>query len=372
MTFVSRCLTAAGLGWRLAVAGAAAQPATQRAESFADVIARLSEPGGHFDSDNLVSNEASFLHVMGGIDRLGVRGGAYVGVGPDQNFSYMARIRPEIAYLIDIRRDNLLLHLMFKALFIEAPSRIEYLCLLYGRPAPADPGRWTRAPLERLLAWIDSVPATDVAVTGTLTRTRGRVARFGVELSETEYRTMQRFHSEFIRHGLDIRFTSAGRGPRAYYPTHRDLLLERDRDGRQRSYLVSESDYRFLRELERRDRVVPVVGDLAGTQALPAIGRDIAARGLVLSAFYVSNVEFYLFGAGTFDRFAATVAGLPRDRRSVMIRSWFGRFTRPHPLSVPGYASTQVLQTIDAFLQGHAAGYQSYWDVTTHDPVPPS
>jgi hypothetical protein len=34
----------------------------------------------------------------------------------DQSFSYIAAIRPAVAFMIDIRRDNLLMHLMFKAL----------------------------------------------------------------------------------------------------------------------------------------------------------------------------------------------------------------------------------------------------------------
>src|SRR5215831_3801444 len=85
--------------------------------AFAALSARVSEPGGYFDSDNLISNESSYLHVLGAMRRIGVTGGAYVGVGPDQNFSYMAQARPRIAFIIDIRRDNLLQHLLFKALF---------------------------------------------------------------------------------------------------------------------------------------------------------------------------------------------------------------------------------------------------------------
>ena len=85
--------------------------------AFAALVARISEPGGYFDSDNLISNESSYLHVLGAMRRLGVAGGAYVGVGPDQNFSYIAQVRPRIAFIIDIRRDNLLQHLLFKSLF---------------------------------------------------------------------------------------------------------------------------------------------------------------------------------------------------------------------------------------------------------------
>src|SRR5262245_57598047 len=83
---------------------------------FAEMVGRLSEPGGDFGGDNLISNEQSYLHVMPALAQARVSGGAYVGVGPDQNFSYIAQVKPEIAYLIDIRRDNLLLLLLFRAI----------------------------------------------------------------------------------------------------------------------------------------------------------------------------------------------------------------------------------------------------------------
>src|SRR2546426_12768429 len=97
-------------------------------KAFAALSARLSEPGGYFDSDNLISNETSYLHVIGKLRELGVSGGVYVGVGPDQSFSYIAKIRPKMAIIIDIRKDNLLQHLLFKAMFGRSRSRIEYLC----------------------------------------------------------------------------------------------------------------------------------------------------------------------------------------------------------------------------------------------------
>ena len=66
-------------------------------KAFAALSARLSEPGGYFDSDNLISNETSYLHVMAKLKEIGVSGGVYVGVGPDQSFSYIAKIRPRMA-----------------------------------------------------------------------------------------------------------------------------------------------------------------------------------------------------------------------------------------------------------------------------------
>ena len=108
----------------------------QKTTGFAAQIEALSEPGGYFDTDNLISNERSYLQVLPDARAAGVAAASYIGVGPDQNFSYIARLRPPIAFIVDIRRDNLLLHLLFKAVFEQARTRIEYLALLV-RPADA-------------------------------------------------------------------------------------------------------------------------------------------------------------------------------------------------------------------------------------------
>ena len=101
------CLALVGLLCGTVQVGHVQAPAT-----FAARIAQLSEPGGYFDTDNLISNERSYLHVAPALRNPSLRGGAYVGVGPDQNFSYIAQIRPSIAFIVDLRRDNLLLHLL--------------------------------------------------------------------------------------------------------------------------------------------------------------------------------------------------------------------------------------------------------------------
>src|SRR5436190_12738555 len=137
----------------------AGRPAGQGASSFAQQIAALSEPGGYFDTDNLVSNESSYLQVLPELRRRAISGGVYIGVGPDQNFTYIAEVRPALAFIVDIRRDNLLLHLLFKALFQMSGSRVEYLALLFGRPVPADAGQWRSATIERLVEYIDRTPA---------------------------------------------------------------------------------------------------------------------------------------------------------------------------------------------------------------------
>jgi hypothetical protein len=342
--------------------------------TFARLIAQLSESGGYFDSDNLMSNEASYLHVLGRMRALGVTGGAYLGVGPDQNFSYMAQVRPRIAFIIDIRRDNLLEQLIFKAAFMRARNRVEYLALLFGRPAPRESQRWDASTIEQLVAWVDSTPPTPDAAAAAQATILSIAKGFDVPLDERDLETIGRFHRTFIDAGLDLRYTSHNRPPRAYYPTYRQLLLERDLTGKQGSYLASEADFRFLKGLQERHLVIPVVGDLAGDHALVAIARLLTERGEKVSAFYTSNVEQYLMRDGvSFDRFAANLRRLPRDGRSVIIRSYFGGgFYRPHPNAVPGYYSTQLLQTVDSFVAEHeVGGYQTYRDVVTKHVLEP-
>lgn len=332
---------------------------------FARLIERLSEPGGYFDSDNLISNEASYLHVMGALERRGVRGGAYIGVGPDQNFSYMARIRPEIAFIIDIRRDNLLQHFLLKALFANARNRLEYLCLLFGRPVPADLARWDRRDIDELIAYLDGTPSEPEAFESAVNKVAATVQTFGYPLSESDLATIRRFHTAFYDAGPSIRFTSYGRSARVGYPSYRQLLTETDLDGRRGNYLVREEDFRFLKSLQAQNRVIPVVGDLAGDHALAAIGEYLRQQGLRVSAFYTSNVEFYLMADGSFDRYARNVRRLPADENSVIIRSYFGR-GYPHPQAVPGYYSTQLLQGLRSFAEDETAGgYRSYADLVT-------
>jgi hypothetical protein len=110
-----------------------------------------------------------------------------------------------------------------------------------------------------------------------------------------------------------------------------------------------------------------VVGNLAGTAAFPAIGRDVVARGERVSALYVSNVEMYIWRDGSFATFAQHAARLPRNERSVIIRSFFGGGFggTSHPLKREPHVSTQLVQTLDDFARREKQGWSSYWDLVT-------
>ena len=122
----------------LAQAPARAQslPTSVSDKDFWAMVDGFSEPGGSFASDNIISNEIAFQHVIPELKRNGQQG-AYLGVGPEQNFTYITALKPGMAFIIDIRRQNLLLHLMYKALVEMSADRADFMSRLFARPRPA-------------------------------------------------------------------------------------------------------------------------------------------------------------------------------------------------------------------------------------------
>jgi hypothetical protein len=128
-------------------------------EEFSGLVRDLSEEGGYFMSDNFTSSEDSYLTITDKLQELAVPGGAYIGVGPEQNFTYIARTRPRIAFIVDIRRQAIIQHLMYKAIFKLAPTRALFLSRLLSRPIPEAKAPGADAPLDEILAFFDSIPA---------------------------------------------------------------------------------------------------------------------------------------------------------------------------------------------------------------------
>jgi hypothetical protein len=334
-----------------------AQRATD--SSFASLVARLSEGGGYFDSDNIITNEASYLHVASQLENVGVHGGVYIGVGPDQNFSYIALVKPSIAFMIDIRRDNLLEHLLFKSLFMMSRNRTEYLSLLLGRPVPADIDKWTGRPISEVMAYIAGARVDSQVVAATRKASNDRITAFGIPLDPRDRSMIDRYRGEFVAAGLDTRYSSLGRNNRFDYPSFGALMVATDLAGHQIGYLADEKAFQFVRSMQLNDRIVPVVGNVAGDKAVRAVADYASEHHLNVSAFYLSNVEQYLMGRdGGFDAYAKNVKLLPHDSTGVIIRSYFGRFGSQHPLYVPapGNLSTSMVELMNSFNRAYAAG----------------
>ena len=136
---------------------------------FSRLIQDLSEEDGYFRSDNFTSNETSYLHVVSKLREMRVSGGAYLGVGPEQNFTYIAKVRPHIAYIVDIRGQSMLQHLLYKALFQISESRAEFLSALLSQPLGGDGTPGKEASVERLLDFLTAL-GQDVEITVRPTR----------------------------------------------------------------------------------------------------------------------------------------------------------------------------------------------------------
>jgi hypothetical protein len=96
-----------------------------------------------------------------------------------------------------------------------------------------------------------------------------------------------------------------------------------------------------VKALQEKNLVIPVSGDFGGPKAIRAIAAYLQKQGGIVSAFYVSNVEQYLFQDSKQRAFYDNVATLPVDETSV--------FIRPYSLRRSG-SMTQSLCAIGGFL----------------------
>jgi len=351
-----------------------AAPAQQKAAAgekrndFAQLVSRLSEKAGYFGSDNLVSNELTYQHVLGKLAEDKVTGGVYLGVGPDQNFTYIAQIKPKLAIMIDIRRDALLQHLMFKALFMMSRTRVEYLSNLFARPLPKDYKKWNDRPIRDLVDYYDRTPLDQKMADKIKLDMHKRVEAFGLGLNQRDWETIDEIYQAFYTDCLEVRYTIRDRPTGRFFPAYRDLLLEKDLNGKYRNYLAREADFLVIKTMHDQNRIIPATGDVAGVKAVKAIGDFVKEIGEKVSAFYLSNVEFYLFRQDSMGRFVENLKALPVDDRSVIIRSYFNYayYTNIHPQTIDNYFSVQLLQPIEALIKGYDAGeFSSYYELTT-------
>ena len=295
-------------------------------KEFWALTEQLSEPDGYFRSnsgspDNLLSNENEVSSVAGALAERVKPSGVYLGVGPEQNFTYIAAMRPRIAFITDIRRGNLHLHLMYKALFEMSSDRADFVGRLFSRKRPADLPATPSA--AELMGWyLQVIPGTEEtfkanlkAIVDYLTETRG------LPLGADDIAGIEYVYGNFHRFGPDINYTSSISGRPGSGGTYARIMSAIDgATGQERTYLANESNFELVKSLHDRNLIVPVVGDFAGPKALRAVGAYLRARGATVSAFYVSNVESYLQRNGVWGSFCMNVAALPLDAESVFIR----------------------------------------------------
>jgi hypothetical protein len=345
---------------------AAPQDSLSAAE-FARLIRDLSEEGGNFSSDNFTSNEDSYLTILDRLKQQGAAGGAYIGVGPEQNFTYIAKIRPRIAFIVDIRRQAMIQQLMYKAVFHLAPTRAEFLSLLLSKPLKAKaPG--PNDSIEELVAYFSRAPTDEPAYVKNLSAIRNAIQQdFLFPLSKDDGEGLEYIYRNFRLQGLGIGYDVDGDPSQRFgrLPTFKDLLVQKDLHGKPGNFLAGAEDYNFVRSMQNRNKIIPVVGDFSGKKALAAVGEYLKRNKYRVTAFYLSNVEIVLFDFGPrslFPEFVRNVKSLPIDNRSLFIRSTYSYYK--HPAQQPGYTLCTWIQNIASFLKEYDEGaYRQYTDL---------
>jgi hypothetical protein len=333
-------------------------PARLSDAEFRALITDLSEPEGIFRSDNLVSNEDTFQVVLPELQRTVKAGGVYVGVGPDQNFTYIAALKPAVVFIPDIRRGNLHMHLMYKALMELSPDRVSFLSRLFSRKRPD--GLSTTSSADQIFQAFAQSQASRPMFDETFVEVSAHLRKVrGFQLSESDLSGIEYILSSFYSAGPYLQYASSPSG-RTRYPSFAELQMATDGAGVARAYLASEENYRVVRTLQQNNLIVPAVGNFGGARTLKAIGAWVKARGARVTTFYTSNVEQYLFQDRIWDAFAANVASMPIDETSTLIRSCFNS-------CISTSSSSRVVMLLDS-IQDMVLAHQSglitnYYDI---------
>ena len=337
-------------------------------DEFWNLINRISEPDGSFFSDNYVSNERSYQDVFEDLVKTHQPSSAYIGVGPEQNFTYILALKPRIAFIVDIRRQNLIEHLMYKALFELSSDRAEFLSRLFSRQVPQDLDR--SSSIGYLLDDLASQPPSLEIYQNNLDAIESQLIRkHGFSLSAADEMSLEKVYLAFRAAGPSLTYNGPTT-PAGVMPGFGEIVRQTARDGINRGFLASEENYRAIRELERKNLLIPVVGDFAGPRALKSVGQYLNDHNATVSAFYTSNVEQYLFGNNVWKDFYKNVATLPVNSNSIFVRGIIvtptGEYSPSPLLPLTSHYETglfSIPELVEAFRKGSIL---TYTDIVSH------
>ncbi len=346
---------------------AAELPAQLSDETFWKLVTDFSEEGGAFLSDNFVSNERLFQHVLPDLRQHEVSGGAYLGVGPEQNFTYVVALKPKIAFIFDIRRQNMIQHLMYKALFELSTDRATFISLLFSRAQPPNLDKESSA-TELFDAFRGIAPDPEVYQQNLQAIKDRLIKDHGFKLTGEDEANLDYVFSAFFIGGPTLAYSRTG--PRGIMPSYEELMTQTDQQGERRSYLATEENFAAIRQFEINNLLVPLVGDFAGPTAIRAVSAYLKEHNTTVTAFYTSNVEQYLFRSedSSWKRFYTNVSTLPVDERSVFIRAVvrtrFGELS-PVPVIRPGvsHLETALYPIADLIAAFKSEMIQNYYDI---------
>lgn len=291
-------------------------PAQYTDAEFWRFVNEFSEPGGSFPYENFVSNEVSYMDVLPDLSRVVKPGGAYLGVAPEQNFTYLAAIKPKVAFILDIRRQNLIELLMYKALFEMSPNRVEFISRLFSRQKPE--GLAPDASAEQIFKAFDRMKADPDLYRQTFQSIKDRLRQRGFKPVGDDEEKIDYVFSVFLRGGPRMDYTFSSQAPNNQLPSYYNLMVATDGRGKNWAYLQTEDRYQFVREMQQKNLIVPLVADFGGTKTIREIAKYLKDHGAVVSVFYISNVEDYL--QGSWENYKTNLKALPSDESTLLIR----------------------------------------------------
>ncbi len=200
-------------------------------------------------------------------------GGAYVGVGADQNYTLIGAARSEFVFLLDIDQRVVDLHRVYERL-IEASA----------------------------------TPAT-------------LLARFE---PRAEAATCELLRASFSREPAAIRtrLVNGYRVARETVRRHLAHVSRRRHASESSSWLSHAGYYQHIRSLYHNDRVRIMGGDLTGARTMSTVATNARALGALIEVLYLSNAEEYF----KYNRqYRANIAGLPSSRQGVALRTIYSK-----------------------------------------------
>jgi hypothetical protein len=292
-------------------------PAQYTDAEFWRLVTEFSERGGAFPYENFVSNERNYQVVLPEVKTRIQPGGVYLGVAPEQNFTYIAAIQPRVAFIFDIRRQNLVELLMYKALFEMAPDRTEFASRLFSRRVPMAIGPAPSA--TDLMNALNAARPDAQLFAETLQAIRERLVRqHRFALSEDDLGKIEYIFRVFYQGGPRMDYAYASASPNASVPSFYNLMVATDGRGKNWAFLASDENYRFVRTMQQKNLIIPIVGDFAGPKAIKAVAQYLKDHKASVSVFYISNVEDYL--ADGWPNYRENLAALPVDDLGLFIR----------------------------------------------------
>jgi hypothetical protein len=231
-----------------------------------------------------------------------------------------------MVFIVDIRRGNLDLHLIYKAIFEMSADRADFVSRLFSRARPA--GLSTTSTATEIFNAIRKTAPSQALYDRNLKEIKDHlITKHGFKLSTVDLKGIDFVYSSFFKSGPEIRYEFTGGGSPGGVPSYFELMTATDLQKQNRSFLATEDAFKYLKDLETRNMIVPVVGNFAGPKALRAVGGYLKEKKAVVAAFYTSNVEQYLLQDGIWNNFCSSVSTLPLDSASIFIRSKRGGFS---------------------------------------------